>query len=242
MLGIGTSNGAVMREVQNNQQSTFKTVNNLLTLQENHVEEFFEYHGENFLFAFEKMMEDVTERVVSQMLAKLEFVHDSTNGSIKIQSDCLREFEKITQENIQLDIQQLLAAAMNSEVIMQRRMAKTQYLESQGYNTGQEEMQQQTPQNQQTPTNITGAPMSGGMNQQMQIQQTAMNNQSGYPIPPVGYDQYNNPYWTDPATGQATYTPPQSGLGLSRGITKIWMKLIQRILKRFAKLLKGIMI
>jgi hypothetical protein len=220
---LWTGNGAVMREVQNNQQSTFKTVNNLLTLQENHVEEFFEYHGENFLLAFEKMMEDVTERVVSKMLAKLEFVHDSTNGSIKIQSDCMREFEKITQENIQLDIQQLLATAMNSEVIMQRRMAKSQYLESQGYNTGQEIPQQQQ---QQTPQNIQGQPQTGGMNQQMMAQQGAMNNQSGYPIPPAGYDNYNNPYWTDPATGQATYTPPNSGLGLSRGIAKAaaWAK------------------
>ena len=28
----------------------------------------------------------------------------------------------------------------------------------------------------------------------------------------------NNPYWIDPATGQATYTPPNSGLGLSKMI------------------------
>ena len=48
---LGTSNRTVLREVQNAQQQNFKTVNNLLTLQENHVEEFFEYHGENFLFA-----------------------------------------------------------------------------------------------------------------------------------------------------------------------------------------------
>lgn len=221
---FGTSNGAVMREVQNTQQQNFKTVNNLLTLQENHVEEFFEYHGENFLVSIEKLMEDVTERVVSKMLGKLEFVHDATNGSIKIQSDCMREFEKITQENIDLDVQMILAAAMNSEVIMQRRMAKQQYLESQGFNTGQQAQQQQ--QQQQVPQNIQGAPAAGGMNQQMMMQQNAMNNQSGYPVPPSGYDNYNNPYWLDPATGQATYTPPNSGLGLGRGIAKAaaWAK------------------
>lgn len=37
---LGTSNRTVLREVQNAQQQNFKTVNNLLTLQENHVEEF----------------------------------------------------------------------------------------------------------------------------------------------------------------------------------------------------------
>jgi hypothetical protein len=219
---LGTSNRTVLREVQNAQQQNFKTVNNLLTLQENHVEEFFEYHGENFLFALEKLMEDVTERVVSKMLGSLEFVHNTTNNMITVQESCLREFEKITQENIDLDIQNLLATALNSEVIMQRRMAKQQYLESQGFGSGQSTQPQQQP----VPTNIQGSPQMGGINQQMQMQQNAMNNQSGYPIPPTGYDQYNNPYWTDPATGQATYTPPQSGLGLSRGIAKAaaWAK------------------
>jgi hypothetical protein len=221
-MGFGTSNGTVLREVQNAQQQNFKTVNNLLTLQENHVEEFFEYHGENFLRALEKMMEDVTERVVSKMLGSLEFVHNPTSNQITVQETCLREFEKITQENIDLDIQNLLATALNSEVIMQRRMAKQQYLESQGFGSGM----QQTAQTQQAPANIQGAPQTGGMNQQMQMQQNAMNNQSGYPIPPTGYDQYNNPYWMDPATGQATYTPPSSGLGLARGVAKAaaWAK------------------
>ena len=97
---FGTSNGTVLQEVQNAQQQNFKTVNNLLTLQENHVEEFFEYHGENFLMALEKMMEDVTERVVSKMLGSLEFVHNPTSNQITVQETCLREFEKITQENI----------------------------------------------------------------------------------------------------------------------------------------------
>ena len=111
---LGTSNRTDLREVQNAQQQNFKPVNNLLTLQENHVEEFFEYHGENFLFALEKLMEDVTERVVAKMLGSLEFVHNTTNNMITVQESCLREFEKVTQENIDLDIQNLLATALNS--------------------------------------------------------------------------------------------------------------------------------
>ena len=222
---LGTSNRTVLREVQNAQQQNFKTVNNLLTLQENHVEEFFEYHGENFLYALEKLMEDVTERVVAKMLGSLEFVHNPSSNQITVQETCLREFEKVTQENIDLDIQNLLATALNSEVIMQRRMAKQQYLESQGFGSGGQEVGQSTGAG-PDPQNIQGVPQTCGMNQQMNMQMNAMNNQSGYPIPPTGYDQYNNPYWTDPTTGQATYTPPQSGLGLSRGIAKAaaWAK------------------
>jgi len=73
-LGIlGTSNGTVMNAVQAQGDQQFKTVNNLLSLQDNHVEEFFQYHGEQFLTTLEKLMEDVVERVVSQMLAKLSF-------------------------------------------------------------------------------------------------------------------------------------------------------------------------
>ena len=76
------------------------------------------------------------------------------------------------------------------------------------------------------PANIQGAPAMGGMNQQVMQQQMAMNNGSGYPIPPSGYDQFNNPYWIDPQTGQPTYTPPQSGLGIAQGIGKAvaWAK------------------
>ena len=61
---------------------------------------------------------------------------------------------------------------------------------------------------------------------QMMQQQMAMNNGSGYPIPPSGYDQFNNPYWIDPATGQPSYTPPQSGLGLASALSKgvAWAK------------------
>jgi len=228
-MAFGTSNSAIMREMQTNQDSTFKTVNNLLTLQENHVEEFFEYHGNSFLPAFEKLIEDVVERVVSQMLGKLEFVHDSTSGHIKVQADCLREFDRITQENIDLDIQTLLATAINSEVVMQRKMAKAQYLESQGFGTAQMQSTQMNANPAEmgmNPAQIQGNPQTGGMNQQMMMQQNAMNNQSGYPIPPSGYDTYNNPYWTDPQTGQMTYTPPNSGLGLASKAAKVaaWAK------------------
>ena len=56
--------------------------------------------------------------------------------------------------------------------------------------------------------------------------QGAMTNTSGYPIPPSGYDNYNNPYWMDPATGQASYTAPNAGLGLGKMIQKgaAWAK------------------
>ncbi len=50
--------------------------------------------------------------------------------------------------------------------------------------------------------------------------------QSGYPVPPNGYDQMNNPYWIDPQTGQMTYSPPNSGLGLGNKLVKAasWAK------------------
>ena len=34
--------------LQSQQTNTFKTMNNLLTLQDNHVEEFLQYHGHDF--------------------------------------------------------------------------------------------------------------------------------------------------------------------------------------------------
>lgn len=230
-MGVfGTSNSALSSQISTMGQANFKMTNNLLTLQENHVEEFFQYHGEQFLNAFEKMMEDVMTRVVSQMLVKMKFV-SNTNGDLEIHPDSLSEFTSITQENIDLDIVNLLASAVNSEVIMQRRMAKQQYLESQGFAAPSQEAQMASMQPQAmpqggTPPNIQGAPAMGGMNQQMMQQQMAFNNQSGYPIPPAGYDQYNNPYWVDPATGQPTYNPPQSGLGLAAGLGKAvaWAK------------------
>jgi|TARA_R100000084_G_scaffold90121_2_gene44148 hypothetical protein len=216
-----TTNSTLAQQITNSSQEQFKSMNNLLTLQENHVEEFFYYHGEAFLTAFEKMLEDVIERVLGQMLPKMKFV-SGTGGDLEVHPDSLREYETITTENIQLDLQNILGAALNTEVIMQRKMAKEQYLQSQGFNVGQS----QQPQQPQQPSNIQGAPAMGGINQQMMQQQMALNNQSGYPVPPAGYDQYNNPYWIDPASGQMTYNPPQSGLGLASAIGKTvaWAK------------------
>lgn len=104
-------------------------------------------------------------------------------------------------------------------------MAKQQYLEAQGF-AGSDGAAAAAAVGASTPPNIQGAPAMGGMNQQMMNQQMAFNNQSGYPIPPAGYDQYNNPYWIDPASGQMTYNPPQSGLGIASGIGKAvaWAK------------------
>jgi len=234
---LGTSNGALASQMSQQNTGNFKAMNNLLTLQDNHVEEFLLYHGEAFFTEFEKMMEDVVERVMSQMLAVLHFKLEATQGDITLEKQCLSEYQRITQENIDLDIQRILGASINQEVVYQRQMAKSQYLESQGFGgspeggggVGLPKVNQQMGGQQmggQQPMNIQGNPQTGGMNQQMGMQQQAMNNTSGYPIPPSGYDQYNNPYWMDPATGQASYTPPSSGLGLGKMITKgaAWAK------------------
>jgi hypothetical protein len=205
------------------QQQNFKSINNLLTLQENHVEEFFQYHGEEFMMAFEKLIEDVMERVVSQMLGQLQFTLDASNGNISLVEKCLSNYERITQENIELDIQMLLNTAVNSEVIMQRKMAKQQYLESQGFSpstSGQNAQQSPMTVNQGVGMGAASGGFGGaamGLNQGMQ---------SGYPIPPNGYDQMNNPYWIDPQTGQMTYSPPNSGLGLGNKMLKAasWAK------------------
>ena len=231
---LGTSNSSLSNQITQNQQTQFKSMNNLLTLQENHVEEFFYYHGEAFLLAFEKLLEDVTQRVLGQMLPKMRFIQGA-GGDLEVHPDSLREYETITAENIQLDIQNILGAAINSEVVMQRKMAKEQYLESQGFASSSGSMTQNPQMNPSAPVgnpqgmnpaNIQGAPAMGGMNQQMAMQQQAFNNQSGYPIPPTGYDQFNNPYWIDPQTGQPTYTAPSSGLGIAQGIGKAvaWAK------------------
>jgi len=211
---LGTSNGTVLGAVQAQGDQQFKNVNNLLSLQDNHVEEFFQYHGEQFLTSLEKLMEDVIERVVSQMLAKLSF--ESNGGNLTLNRDSLREYERITQENIDLDIKNLLDSAINTEVVMQRKMAKQQYLESQGFggsNTG-------------TPT--AGAALAGvtGNMQQYQQMQGAVNNGTGYPVPPSGQDGYGRPYWIDPQTGQMSYEPPKAGLGLGSAIQKgaAWAK------------------
>ena len=63
MVRTSTLNSALA----DSQNQSFKSMNNLLTLQENHVEEFFQYHGPEFMNALEKLMEDVVERVVSQI-------------------------------------------------------------------------------------------------------------------------------------------------------------------------------
>ena len=205
---LGTSNSALASQMIQNNDKSFKAMNNLLTLQDNHVEEFLLYHGEAFFTSYEKLLEDVIERVMSRMLTKLHFKLEATQGDITLEKGCLAEYERITEENIQLDIQQILGASINQEVVYQRQMAKNQYLEAQGFGDG------------------GGQPMMGNMNQNMAMGQGAMTNQSGYPVPPSGYDNYNNPYWIDPATGQATYSPPNSGLGLGKMIQKgaAWAK------------------
>ena len=233
---FGTSNGAIVSQMNNNSQSNFKAMNNLLTLQDNHVEEFLLYHGEAFLTTFEKLLEDVVQRVVSEMLADLHFKLEPTQGDITLEKSCLTKYQQITEENIELDIQKILGASVNSEVVYQRQMAKSQYLEAQGFGDGSNPQMGGGAAMAGTGMaaggmaaggmQIQGAPPQGGMNQQMMQQQAAMNNQSGYPVPPSGYDNYNNPYWIDPQTGQATYSPPNSGLGLGKMISKgaAWAK------------------
>ena len=216
MVRSSTLNNALA----SSQQQNFKTVNNLLTLQENHVEEFFQYHGEEFMQAFEKLMEDTIKRTVSEMLSQLEFSLDTGNGSIKLIDKCLSNYQRVTQENIDLDIQSLLNTAVNSEVIMQRKMAKQQYLESQGFNPSTSGQNSQMTVQQGVGMGAAQGGYGGaamGINQGMQ---------SGYPIPPNGYDQMNNPYWLDPNTGQITYSPPSSGLGLGNKLVKAasWAK------------------
>lgn len=227
---FGTSNSNLSTQIGAQQQTQFKAMNNLLTLQENHVEDFFQYHGEAFLGALEKLIEDTVTRTVSQMLVKLEF-NQSSSGNLVMSPEALSDFTSITQENIDLDLQNLLATAINSEVVMQRRMAKQQYLEAQGFSAPQQQAPTTTPQmgmNPQglNPSQIQGGNMSTAFNNTLNQQQMAMNNGSGYPIPPSGYDNMNNPYWIDPQTGQPTYTPPQSGLGLASGLGKAvaWAK------------------
>tara|TARA_B100001094_G_C18091419_1_gene750622 strand:- start:107 stop:766 length:660 start_codon:yes stop_codon:yes gene_type:complete len=214
---FGTSNKAVMGAVQAQNDQQFKNVNNLLSLQDNHVEEFFQYHGEQFLSTLEKLMEDVVERVVSQMLAKLSFTN--VGSKMVIDADAMRDYERITQENIDLDIQRILQSAINSEVVNQRKLAKSQYLESQGFSGG-------GGMNPVAPT--AGMAMAGVMGQQQQYNQVqgAMNNGTGYPIPPSGTDGYGRPYWIDPNNGQMSYEPPSSGLHLGSAIQKgaAWAK------------------
>ena len=228
---FGTSNTSLYNTMQTNQQTQFKKMNNLLTLQENHVEDFFQYHGEAFLTALAQLMTDTVEKVLGQMLPQLAFVTNN-NGDIVMSPDAVTAMGSITDANINLDLQTLLASAINSEVIMQRRMAKAQYLESQGFGSPQTQQSSQPMQPSVTnpggvdPSMIQGGNASVQANAMMQQQQMAFNNQSGYPIPPVGYDNMNNPYWIDPQTGQMSYTPPSSGLGLASAMSKgiAWAK------------------
>jgi len=202
------SNRTIVNAINSQNDSNFKTVNNLLSLQDNHVEEFFQYHGESFLTAIEKLMEDVTKRTVSQMLSKLQLSGDGT--TFKVNPDSLREYERITQENIDLDIQMILTSALNQEVINQRKLAKQQYLESQGFGNpmGSQGVQQ--------------AQGQYGQAQQMYGQgYNAMQNGSGYPVPPAGTDGYGRPYWIDPNNGQMSYEPPTGGLHLAEKAQKI---------------------
>lgn len=214
---FGPNRNDIMGAVNAQNDTQFKSMNNLLSLQENHVEEFFQYHGQQFFTSMEKLIEDVVERVVSQMLVKLEFIQDTTTGKMSVHPDALKDYEKITQENIDLDIIKLLNSAIDSEVINQRKMAKQQYLESQGFNGGQ------NPQGMQ---GVQQAQGQYGQAQQAYGQgQAAMNNGSGYPIPPSGQDNYGRPYWLD-AQGQMSYEPPTSGLHLGSAIQKgaAWAK------------------
>ena len=66
---LGTSNSSIAAQIDAQVAAQFKATNNLLTLQTNHVEEFFEYHGEGFLMALDKLLEDSVERVVAKMLS-----------------------------------------------------------------------------------------------------------------------------------------------------------------------------
>lgn len=159
-------------------------------------------------------MEDMTERVVSRMLSSLEFVQDSTTGNIKVSSDCKTSLNTITQENINSDMTNVLNAAINTEVIAQRKMAKQQYLESQGFSSPQATGQMQGQMQGQMPTQNIQQGTYGATG-------LAMNNNSGYPIPPTGQDNYGRPYWIDQQTGQMTYEPPQSGLHLAQKAQKL---------------------
>jgi len=211
---FGPNNKDIVGAISASRDTQFKTVNNLLSLQDNHVEEFFQYHGIKFLSTFEKLMEDVTERVVSKMLSKLEFVQDSTTGKMTVHPDCLREYERITQENIQLDINAIVNSAIDTEVVMQRKMAKQQYLESQGFSSN---MGGGAPVQPTTGMAIAGVT---GHTQQYNQMQGAVQNGTGYPIPPSGTDGYGRPYWVDPNTGQTSYEPPSSGIHLGSAIQK----------------------
>ena len=206
--------------IDNQNQQNFKTVNNLLTLQENPVEEFFQYHGEEFIASFADMFEDIIQKVVSNMLSKLECSLDSASNTITLLPNCLSDYQKITEENIALDIQNILNNAVNNEVVLQRKMAKQQYLESQGFSPQTSGAQAQ---NLALTAGLGGGSAAAIGGASMGINQGI---QTGYPVPPAGYDQMNNAYWIDPQNGQMSYTPPSGGLHLMEKATKVaaWAK------------------
>jgi len=206
--------------IDGQQQQNFKAVNNLLTLQENPVEEFFQYHGEEFISSFAGMIEDILQKVVSDMLSKLEFSLDSASNTITLLPNCLSDYQKITEENIALDIQNILNNAVNNEVVLQRKMAKQQYLESQGFSPQTSGAQAQ---NLALTAGLGGGSAAAIGGASMGINQGI---QTGYPVPPAGYDQMNNAYWIDPQSGQITYSPPSGGLHLMEKATKVaaWAK------------------
>lgn len=206
--------------IDNQQQQNFKVVNNLLTLQENPVEEFFQYHGEEFVASIANMFEDIIQKVVSNMLSKLEFSLDSASNTISLLPNCLSEYQRVTEENIVLDIQSILNNAVNNEVVIQRKMAKQQYLESQGFSPQTSGAQAQ---NLALTAGLGGASAAAIGGASMGVNQGL---QTGYPVPPSGYDQMNNPYWIDPQNGQITYTPPSGGLHLMEKASKVaaWAK------------------
>ena len=105
---FGTSNGQILTSMNANNQTQFKTMNNLLTLQENHVEDFFQYHGEAFLAALDKLIEDAVERSVSKVIGNLKF-NTQSSGEIVLHPDAVATLNTITEENITLDLQTLLA-------------------------------------------------------------------------------------------------------------------------------------
>lgn len=206
-------NSTLMNGIQAQGDANFKNMNNLLSLQDNHVEEFFQYHGEAFLTSMEVLLEDVVSRVVSQLLTKLEF--DSTGTKVSLNADSQRSLQTVSQEKIELDIQKILASALNTEVINQRKMAKQQYVESQGFGN---------PQGMQ---GVQQAQGQYGQAQQMYGQSmNAVQNGSGYPVAPSGTDGYGRPYWIDPSNGQMSYEPPKSGLHLGEVVQKgaAWAK------------------
>ena len=82
---LGTSNGALASQMNQHNNDNFKAMNNLLTLQDNHVEEFLLYHGEAFFSAYEKLLEDVIERVD-------EIITDNPDTALDLLENMIEDF------------------------------------------------------------------------------------------------------------------------------------------------------